>query len=138
MKGRIKKGLSRGLQATGIVFLLCFLEPQCLYASGESLSYKGKLPPTKKVPFRWGRDPFVPLVKGAAELPLMELKAVFFSAEKASAIINDKLLYTGSVIEGQKIIAIGKSHVILQGKSGTIRLELDTMPEFSHDKKESP
>jgi hypothetical protein len=134
MTGHIVKGLSTGLQAA-VLLLLFFVwsEPRCLYAEGGSLSHTGKLPQTNRPALSWGRDIFVPLVKDAVGVPQMRLKAVFFSGKRPSAIINDKIVYKGSLLEGQKVIAIGKSHVILQGKSGTIRLELDTIPELSHD-----
>lgn len=93
------------------------------HAGEESLSYTGDLPPTKVFTTGWGKDPFEPLVKNVSS-PDMKLAAIFYNEQKPSAIINDRIVYKGSLVKGQKVIDIGLTHVILQGESGTIRLEL--------------
>lgn len=95
----------------------------------ESLSHIGKLPPTKAEPLVWGKDPFVPAIKHVAA-PDMRLKAIFYNPEKPSAIISDRIVYRGSTVDGQKVIEIGRTHVILQGESGILRLELAEIPEL--------
>lgn len=104
-------------------------------AADESLSYAGKLPPTKPASIAWGKDPFVALVvsrqgvKAATKQDLL-LTAIFYNKTKPSAIINGRIVYTGSVVFGQKVIDIGRTHVILQGESGTARLEIAGIPEL--------
>lgn len=104
--------------------------PDAALGVEKSLSFRGELPSTKKTPLKWGRDIFRPLVRAsdASEeeaVAELDLKAIFFTIERPSVIINDSILYRGSTIKGQKVIVIGKGHVILQGKRGKIRLELD-------------
>lgn len=95
----------------------------------ESLSFIGKLPPTKSVPLKWGKDPFVPEVsKTGSASPDTKLTAVFYNTANPSAIINDRIVYKGSLVAGQKVIDIGRTHVILLGETGSIRLELADNP----------
>jgi len=94
----------------------------------ESISIRGEVPPTEKPRLIWGKDPFVPLVStgaetGAEAAAVLKLTAIFFNKDNPSAIINDRIVYVGSLIRGQKIIEIGKTHVILQNKESSIRLE---------------
>ncbi|MBI4948543.1 MAG: hypothetical protein HY955_00155 [Deltaproteobacteria bacterium] len=103
-------------------------------AAEESLSLRNALPETKAEPLAWGRDPFVPEVRvsGPSTAPQQELrlKAVFYNETRPSAIINENIVYRGSLIGGQKIVDIGRTHVILQGENGSIRLELTEVPEL--------
>lgn len=104
----------------------------------QSLSWTGKLPPTKGATVAWGKDPFSPLVKhvviqgqqAAPVGPALKLTAVFYNNVRPSALINDRIVYKGSVVYGQKVIDIGKTHVILQGESGSTRLEIAGIPEL--------
>lgn len=96
----------------------------------ESLSYTGALPPDKAPPLSWGKDPFIaPAVKHDIVTPGMKLTAVFYNPANPSAIINDKIVYKGSIVNGQKVIDIGRTHVILQGETGNIRLDISGNPE---------
>lgn len=103
----------------------------------QSLSYAGKIPPSTPVAPAWGRDPFVPLAvhetavsdKKPGVGPGLRLTAVFFSDVRPSAIINDRILYVGGMVEGQKIVDIGRTHVILHGVSGRVRLDIAGGPE---------
>lgn len=103
-------------------------------AAEESLSLRNALPETKTEPLAWGRDPFVPEVRvsGPSTAPLHELKlkAVFYNETRPSAIINEQIVYKGSLMGGQKIVDIGRTHVILQGENGVVRLELAEIPEL--------
>lgn len=101
----------------------------------ESLSLRNPLPETKAEPLAWGRDPFIPEVRasgGPSTGPAQELKlkAVFYNETRPSAIINEHIVYKGSLLGGQKIVDIGRTHVILQGENGVVRLELADMPEL--------
>lgn len=98
-------------------------------ANEVSLAGTIELPPLESEPRGWGRDPFVPLV-AEAEAPAFALKAIFFNGSRPSAIINSRIVYVGSRIDGQKVVDIGRTHVILQGESGTVRLEMASLPEF--------
>jgi hypothetical protein len=95
----------------------------------EPLSFRGALPPTGPPALKWGKDPFVPLLRQATGAPELRLKAILYNDTNPSAIVNDAIVYRGSAVAGQKIIDIGKTHVILQGESGTIRLEIAGVPE---------
>lgn len=99
-------------------------------APGGSLSHTLEVPEPESPRLRWGRDIFAPLVKDVSDAPDVRLKAIFYNAERPSAIVNDKIVYKGSDLDGQKVIDIGKTHVILLGESGTIRLEIAGVPEF--------
>jgi len=105
-------------------------------AAGEGVTPGGSLSHTLKVPgpsapaLRWGRDIFAPLVKDAATGPDVRLTAIFYNKERPSAIVNDRIVYKGSYLDGQKVVDIGKTHVILLGESGTTRLEIAGVPEF--------
>lgn len=99
------------------------------FAGGESLSYRGALPPSKMERVEWGRDPFAPLAaRGAhgAAAALLTLGAIFYNPARPSALINGRIVYRGSVIDGQKVVDIGKTHVILQKEGGQTRLEFVT------------
>lgn len=76
----------------------------------------------------WGKDPFVPALKAIAQSPELKLTAIFFNQKRSSAIIDDRIVYKGSEIKGQKVIDIGRTHVILQGDAGTFRLEIAGVP----------
>lgn len=114
--------------------LLAFALPHLSYAGTGSLSYRLGLPDTgRKQTLRWGKDPFVPAASGEGrQAGDLKLTAVFFSSANPSAIVNDRIVYKGSTVAGQKIIDIGVTHVILQGDRGTLRLELSEIPEL-HD-----
>lgn len=99
-------------------------------SKGESLSYAGKLPPTKSLPLAWGRDPFVPVLKASGAPPDLRLAAVFYNPRSPSAIINDRIVYIGSVVKGQKVIDIGRTHVILQGENGQVKIQIADIPEL--------
>ncbi|MBI5236119.1 MAG: hypothetical protein HY886_07720 [Deltaproteobacteria bacterium] len=88
-----------------------------------SLSHKAALPLTKDSRVKWGRDPF--LQAGATATPHdMRLTAIFYNAESPSAIINGRIVYKDSEVSGQKVIDIGRRHVILQTSAGKIRLDI--------------
>lgn len=97
----------------------------------SSLSHKSALPPAKDTRVKWGRDPFAQAGKTAAPLD-MRLTAIFYNVERPSAIINERIVYRGSEISGQKVIDIGHTHVILQTSVGRIRLDIAGAPEL-HD-----
>lgn len=111
--------------------------PAAAEIARQSLSYMGKVPPSKPTAQGWGKDPFVPLVVQQAEVkdkkpgtgPMLRLTAVFFSDVRPSAIVNDKIVYVGGIVDGQKIVDIGRTHVILHGVSGRVRLDIAGGPE---------
>lgn len=102
-------------------------------AEGGAGGLSGRLEvPDDRKPLTWGRDVFVPLVRDAAATEL-RLMAVFYNAERPSAIINDRLVYEGGIVDGQKVVDIGRSHVILLGEVGEIRLEIAGVPGLTAD-----
>lgn len=101
--------------------------PAASGAERESLSGTLDVPRTKHTAITWGRDPFVPLIRLGSPYEL-KLSAIFYNKEKPSAIINGVIVYAGSVVNGQKVIDIAKTHVILQGETGKVRLELADEP----------
>jgi len=103
-------------------------------AGGESLSYRGTLDAPAK-PSRgeleWGINPFGTAAgqgREGREAPPLTLSAIFYNPRGPSAIINERIVYRGSIIEGQKIVDIGKTHVILQWKGTDRRLEISAGP----------
>lgn len=124
---------SKALSLSFAVFL--FSASAALPAEERPLSGTLELPRTTGAPVEWGRDPFVPLVKKVAA-PDTVLKAVIYNPENPSAIINGHIVYVGSEIGGQKVIDIGRTHVILQGEYGRVRLEISETPERADALKE--
>lgn len=105
----------------------------------DALSYRLLMPPDRgSRTLNWGKDPFVPavVVQGPAGTAIdLKLTAVFYSAQNPSAIVNDRIVYRGSFVKGQKVIDIGSTHVILQGDRGRLRLELSEIPELQDANK---
>lgn len=123
----MKKGIC------AVIFLSLAL-PFIADAGTDSLSYRLKLPDIEgRQSLGWGKDPFVPATAGEGRQSSdMKLTAVFYNSKNPSAIVNDRIVYKGSTVAGQKIIDIGVTHVILQGDRGRLRLELSEIPEL-HD-----
>ncbi|HAG49908.1 MAG: hypothetical protein A2X87_03760 [Deltaproteobacteria bacterium GWC2_42_51] len=126
---------------------LLLLTAYCLLLTGsafaqetikESLSELNRILPLKKVVKEpWGRDPFVPLVAGVAMEADLKLTAIIYSEKKPSVIINNKILYIGDSVEGQKIIDITKQYVILRGISGSYKLEIGNIVGQSYGFKKT-
>ena len=95
----------------------------------ESLTFVAEMPAPPERAIHWARDPFVPLVSGS-DSPEMRLTAIFFNETTPSAIINGEIVYEESSVMGQKVIDIEKTHVILQGTSGQILLEIARLPKY--------
>lgn len=112
--------------------------PLTAAAALDALSYRLQMPPDRgSRALSWGKDPFVPAVQGAPAGTAVDLKltAIFYSAQNPSAIVNDRIVYRGSFVKGQKVIDIGSTHVILQGDRGRLRLELSEIPELQDANK---
>lgn len=123
-------------QLPGLVFTALIL-PLAASAGTDTLSYRLQMPPDRGAlqSLSWGKDPFVPAVQGGGNLTEHKLTAIFYNAQNPSAIINDRIVYRGSVVRGQKVIDIGVTHVILQGDRGRSRLELSEIPELQDANK---
>ena len=120
---------------TALAFITLTL-PLTAGAGTDALSYRLQLPPDRgSRALSWGKDPFVPAVQGAALAVDLKLTAVFYNAQNPSAIVNDRIVYRGSFVRGQKVIDIGVTHVILQGDRGRLRLELSEIPELQDANK---
>lgn len=122
-----------------IALIAATLIPATAFAGAESLSYRTGLPisTAEKRGAAWGKDPFVPVVKSAVKQSSNDLKltAVFYNSKNPSAIINDRIVYRGSAVGGQKIVDIGMTHVILQAENGPLRLDLAEIPELRNVNK---
>lgn len=111
--------------------LLSALTPAgALWAGGESLSYTAAIPPARSAVATWGRDPFLLPPATRTSGPALKLKAIFFNDENPSAIIDTLIVYRGGEIKGHKVIDIGRTHVILQGEYGKVRLDLSGTTEL--------
>lgn len=121
---------------TALVFIALAL-PLTAAAGLDALSYRLQMPPDRgSRALSWGKDPFVPAVQGKGSLAVdMKLTAVFYNAQNPSAIVNDRIVYRGSLVRGQKVIDIGSTHVILHGDRGRLRLELSEIPELQDANK---
>ena len=120
---------------TALAFITLTL-PLTAGAGTDALSYRLQLPPDRgSRALSWGKDPFVPAVQGGGNLTEHKLTAIFYNAQNPSAIINDRIVYRGSVVRGQKVIDIGVTHVILHGDRGRLRLELSETPELQDANK---
>jgi hypothetical protein len=76
------------------------------------------------------RDPFVPVwigrrVPGAKQTarPVLKVSAIAWDAVSPTAIINDRLVREGDVVDGAKVAKIGQSSVTMTfaGQSFTVR-----------------
>ncbi len=105
----------------------------------ESLSDLNRILPSKKVVnSSWGRDPFVPLTGDGLGKPAnLKLTAIIYNAKKPSAIVNNKILYIGDNMDGQKVIDITKQYVILRGIGGVYKLEMGSTEGQSYDIKKT-
>lgn len=124
--------VARKLIMTLAVFtaLAATLPDRCLSADEpRSLSHTMELPSAGREEPDWGRDLFRPLVSDVIG-PDIRLEAVFYNRENPSAIVNGAIVYRGSTVEGQKVVDIGRTHVILRGELGTIKLEIAGVPEL--------
>lgn len=122
-----------------VAAVAAMLFPATAFAGAESLSYRTDLPisTAEKRGAQWGKDPFVPVVKSSLKQSSNDLKltAIFYNGKSPSAIINDRIVYRGSLVGGQKIIDIGMTHVILQAENGPMRLDLAEIPELRNVNK---
>jgi len=74
-----------------------------------------------KLTSHWGEDPFFveprPVVKKSSRKkkrePIFILKAISFRPEGSVALINDRIIKEGDVIQGYKVIKISEKSVIL-------------------------
>lgn len=105
----------------------------------ESLSDLNRIIPSKKIAdLSWGRDPFVPLTGyGLAITSELKLTAILYNKKNPSAIINNKIIYVGDSVDGQKVIDITKQYVILRGISGVYKLKIGNAAGQSYDIKKS-
>lgn len=129
------------MKARAVIAASILMLPGATGWAAESISVRLPLPEAR-APHKslaWGRDPFIAPEKGTASKAggALTLTAVFYGAKSPSAIINDRIVYRGSQVFGQKVIDIGLTHVILQGENGRFRLDLADLPELRNaDKKD--
>ena len=103
----------------------------------ESLSDLNRIFPAKKVVNdEWGRDPFVPIV--GERFVSMKLTAIIYNDKKPAAIVNNKIIYVGDSVDGQKVVDITKQYVILRGMSGSYKLEVGSSPGQTYEIKKNP
>jgi hypothetical protein len=139
----MKKTVSGQWSVATVIFLLTchvFLVTAVAHDNvKESLSELNRILPSKKaavVP--WGRDPFVVLtVKKAEDTVALKLTAIIYNNRKPSAIVNNKIIYIGDSIEGQKVIDITKQYVILRGMGSTYKLGMEGAKGQSYDIKKT-
>lgn len=112
-----------------LIFAFCIVLPGFAQEEiAESLSEVNRLLPSKEItPTPWGRDPFIPLigVKEGIERRDLRLSAIIYSEKRPSAIIDNKIVYIGDTIDGQKVIDIKQEYVILQAGDRPYRLGLE-------------
>jgi len=102
----------------------------------ESLSDLNRILPAKKVVNdEWGRDPFVPIV--GERFVSMKLTAIIYNDKKPAAIVNNKIIYVGDSVDGQKVVDITKQYVILRGVNGSYKLEVGNTSGEMYDIKKT-
>ncbi len=117
-----------------VLLFIILMAPYCPAAAKqvpdreESLSVTGEIPPARIKRLPWGRDLFVPVIKGT-KAPAMRLKAIFYNDKNPSAIIDDIIVYRGSTIKGYRVVEITETGVVLRGRAGPLRLEITSLPE---------
>ena len=102
----------------------------------ESLSDLNRILPAKKVVNdECGRDPFVPIV--GERFVSMKLTAIIYNDKKPAAIVNNKIIYVGDSVDGQKVVDITKQYVILRGVNGSYKLEVGNTSGEMYDIKKT-
>jgi hypothetical protein len=78
---------------------------------------------------QWGRDPFaLPTPSAGAAMTTdgeFHLSAIIYRAGRGVAIINNKILRKGDMIEGRRVAEILDDRVILQGAAGEKELRVN-------------
>jgi hypothetical protein len=78
---------------------------------------------------QWGRDPFaLPNPSAGAGMATdgeFHLSAIIYRAGRGVAIINNKILRKGDIIEGSRITEILEDRVVLQGAAGEKELRVN-------------
>jgi hypothetical protein len=78
---------------------------------------------------QWGRDPFAlpsqSAGTGIAADGEFHLSAIIYRAGRGVAIINNKILRQGDMIEGKRISEILEDRVVLQGAAGEKELRVN-------------
>jgi hypothetical protein len=78
---------------------------------------------------RWGRDPFAlpsrPTGGGMETEGDFHLSAIIYRAGGGVAIINNKILRQGDLIEGRRVAEIREDRVVLQDAAGKKELRVD-------------
>ncbi|MBI3812393.1 MAG: hypothetical protein HY283_09360 [Nitrospirae bacterium] len=78
---------------------------------------------------QWGRDPFAlpgqPSGAGVAADGEFHLSAIIYRAGRGVAIINNKILRQGDMVEGRRITEILPDRVVLQGATGEKELRVN-------------
>lgn len=78
---------------------------------------------------QWGRDPFAlpspSAGAGTATDGEFHLSAIIYRAGRGVAIINNKILRKGDMIEGRRIAEILEDRVVLQGAAGEKELRVN-------------
>lgn len=111
-----------------IAILALVLSGECL-AQAPASSSRDEGKQTIKI---WSKDPFVPpfipkteLQQTKAEhLPDLELTSILYNDTRSAAIINGRLVHGGDLVQGNKILDIQRTHVILGDNYKRFRLEL--------------
>jgi hypothetical protein len=71
----------------------------------------------------WGRNPFT-LAKGVTSLAGLNLMGILWDKDFPQAIINDKIVVVGDVVDGNKVIEIQRDHVIVSDGANNTQLRL--------------
>lgn len=83
----------------------------------------------KEAELRWGRDPFVlprrPTGGGMEAEGEFHLSAIIYRAGRGVAIINNKILRPGDMIEGRRVAEIREDRVVLQDAVGKKELRVN-------------
>jgi hypothetical protein len=83
----------------------------------------------KEEALQWGRDPFVlpdrETGSGGAGEGEFRLSAIIYREGKGVAIINNRIVRTGDVLEGMEVAEIRQDRVILKSASGDRELRVD-------------
>ena len=130
MKCRVYK-IGQAILRTAVLFLAAWMAPSLVWA--QSPPEAG--PPSAEkqdLALEWGRDPFAlppssggTGAKGDGEFLL---SAIIFHPGGGAAIINNKILRQGDMIEGRRIMTILKDRVVLRGAAGEKELLVNKGP----------
>ncbi len=91
----------------------------------EEVTTLSSKPPSKSAYSTWGRNPFALPNERGASLEDLRLEGILSDKNNFTAIINDRVVGIGEIIEGNTVVAIKADRVILNDGQKDFELKLN-------------